>query len=102
METAKEDEDVGGLYLSQKNWRAAQSRFESAVVLDPENPDVYWGLAEAQRHLEAGDGLGLVQALEELDVPALPLGDSRHAVVGDVRSEWSPDSSSRSSCSRWR
>jgi tetratricopeptide (TPR) repeat protein len=50
-ETAKEDEDVGGLYLSQKNWRAALSRYESAVVLDPENPDVYWGLAEAQRHL---------------------------------------------------
>jgi tetratricopeptide (TPR) repeat protein len=51
QETAKEDEDVGGLYLSQKNWRAAQSRYESAVVLDPENPDVYWGLAESQRHL---------------------------------------------------
>jgi hypothetical protein len=51
VETAKEDEDVGGLYLSQKNWRAAESRFESAVVLDPENPDVYWGMAEAQRHL---------------------------------------------------
>lgn len=51
QETAKEDEDVGGLYLSQKNWRAALSRYESAVVLDPENPDVYWGLAEAQRHL---------------------------------------------------
>jgi len=51
QETAKEDEDVGGLYLSQKNWRAAMSRYESAVVLDPENPDVYWGLAEAQRHL---------------------------------------------------
>lgn len=51
VETAKEDEDVGGLYLNQKNWRAAMSRFESAVVLDPENPDVYWGLAEAQRHL---------------------------------------------------
>lgn len=51
QETAKEDEDVGGLYLSQKNWRAALSRYESAVVLDPENPDVYWGLAESQRHL---------------------------------------------------
>jgi hypothetical protein len=51
VETAKDDEDVGGLYLSQKNWRAAMSRFESAVVLDPENPDVYWGLGEAQRHL---------------------------------------------------
>ncbi len=51
QETAKEDENVGGYYLSNKNWRAALSRFESAVVLDPENPDVYWGLAEAQRHL---------------------------------------------------
>ncbi|KAA6464461.1 tetratricopeptide repeat protein [Acidobacteria bacterium AB60] len=51
QETAKEDEDVGSLYLSQKNWRAALSRFESAVVLDPENPDVYWALAESQRHL---------------------------------------------------
>ncbi len=51
QETAQEDENVGGYYLSTKNWRAALSRFESAVVLDPENPDVYWGMAEAQRHL---------------------------------------------------
>ena len=50
-ETAKEDENVGQYYLDQKNWRAALSRFQSALVLDPENPDVYWGLAEAQRHL---------------------------------------------------
>jgi tetratricopeptide (TPR) repeat protein len=49
-ESAKEDESVGSYYLDQKNWKAALSRFESAVVLDPENPDVYWGLAEAQRH----------------------------------------------------
>jgi tetratricopeptide (TPR) repeat protein len=47
---AKEDESVGSYYLDQKNWRAALSRFESAFVLDPENPDVYWGLAESQRH----------------------------------------------------
>ena len=47
----KEDESVGSYYLDQKNWRAALSRFESAFVLDPENPDVYWGLAESQRHL---------------------------------------------------
>lgn len=51
VETAKEDESVGGLYLDQHDWRGALSRFESAVVLDPENPDVYWGLAEAERHL---------------------------------------------------
>ena len=51
VESAKEDESVGSYYLDQKNWKAALSRFESAVVLDPENPDVYWGLAEAQRHV---------------------------------------------------
>jgi hypothetical protein len=50
-ENAKEDESVGNYYLDQKNWKAALSRFESALVLDPENPDVYWGLAESQRHL---------------------------------------------------
>jgi tetratricopeptide (TPR) repeat protein len=50
-ETAAEDEDVGKYYLDNKDWRAALSRFESALVLDPDNPDVYWGLAESQRHL---------------------------------------------------
>jgi tetratricopeptide (TPR) repeat protein len=51
QETAAEDEKVGDYYLSQKNWKAALSRYESAIVLDPENPEVYWGLGEAQRHL---------------------------------------------------
>jgi len=37
--------------LDKKNWKAALSRYESAVVLDPENPEVYWGMGEAQRHL---------------------------------------------------
>jgi tetratricopeptide (TPR) repeat protein len=50
-ETAKEDESAGGLYLDEHDWKGALSRFESAVVLDPDNPDVYWGLAEAQRNL---------------------------------------------------
>jgi tetratricopeptide (TPR) repeat protein len=50
-ETAKDDESVGQYYLDRKNWRAALSRFQSALILDPENPDVYWGLAESQRHL---------------------------------------------------
>jgi tetratricopeptide (TPR) repeat protein len=50
-DSPKEDESVGSYYLDQKNWKAALSRFESAMVLDPENPDVYWGLAEAQRHI---------------------------------------------------
>ncbi|MDE3201274.1 MAG: tetratricopeptide repeat protein [Acidobacteriota bacterium] len=48
---AKEDESVGSYYLGLKNYKAALSRFESALVLDPENPDVYWGLAESQRNL---------------------------------------------------
>ncbi len=51
QETAAEDEKVGDYYLSEKNWRAALSRYQSAMVLDPENPAVYWGLGEAQRHL---------------------------------------------------
>ena len=55
-ESAKEDEDVGNYYLDNKNWRGALSRFESALVLDPYNPEVYWGLAECQRHL--GDFAG--------------------------------------------
>ncbi len=50
-ETAANDESVGKYYLDNQNWKAAHSRFESAMVLDPENPDVYWGLAESERHL---------------------------------------------------
>ena len=50
-ETAAEDETVGSYYLDNKDWKAALSRYESALVLDPDNPDVYWGLAESERHL---------------------------------------------------
>ncbi len=46
-----EDINVGSYYLETSNWRAALSRFESALVLAPESPEVYWGLAESQRHL---------------------------------------------------
>jgi hypothetical protein len=51
QEAASKDIDVGKFYLDRKNWKAALSRFESALVLDPENPEVYWGLAEAEHHL---------------------------------------------------
>ena len=51
QDLAAKDIQVGEYYLSTKNWKAALSRFESAVVLDPENPEVYWGLAEAQHRL---------------------------------------------------
>ena len=51
QETAQGDIDVGNFYLDKKNWRAALSRFQSAMVLAPEEPGVYWGLAEANFHL---------------------------------------------------
>jgi tetratricopeptide (TPR) repeat protein len=50
-EASSKDIEVGNFYLQTKNWKAAFSRFESAMVLDPENPEVYWGMAEAERHL---------------------------------------------------
>lgn len=50
-ETSKEDISVGKYYLDNKNWTAARSRFQSALVLAPDEPEVYWGLAEADRHL---------------------------------------------------
>jgi tetratricopeptide (TPR) repeat protein len=49
-ESPENDINVGNYYLSLKNWRAALSRFQSALVLEPDNPDVYWGLAESERH----------------------------------------------------
>jgi tetratricopeptide (TPR) repeat protein len=50
-EASSKDIEVGGYYLQTRDWKAALSRFESALVLDPENPEVYWGLAEAEHHL---------------------------------------------------
>lgn len=49
--TPKNDISVGNYYLSTGNWRAALSRFQSASVLEPNNADVAWGLAESERHL---------------------------------------------------
>jgi len=73
QESAAKDFDVGVYYLQTKNWRAALSRFESALVLDPENPDVYWGLAEADRHLgNFADARANYQKVAEYDP------DSRH------------------------
>lgn len=50
-DAAAEEIEVASFYLDKKNWRAAQSRYQSAMVLDPENPEVYWGLAESAYHL---------------------------------------------------
>lgn len=73
QEAASKDIQIGGYYLDSKNWKAALSRFESAMVLDPENPEVYWGLAEAERHLgEFSSARGYYQKVAEYDP------DSRH------------------------
>jgi tetratricopeptide (TPR) repeat protein len=73
-ETAQEDESVGSYYLDQRNWRAALSRYQSALVLDPDNPDVYWGLAESQRHLgDAANAKSNYMKVVEYDP------DSKHA-----------------------
>ena len=73
QEAASKDIEVGGYYLDRKNWKAALSRFESAMVLDPENPEVYWGLAEADRHLgNLADARAYYQKVAEYDP------DSRH------------------------
>jgi hypothetical protein len=50
-ETAANDIDVGNYELQRKNWKAALSRFQSAMVLNPEDPEAFWGMAEAARHL---------------------------------------------------
>lgn len=50
-ETSSEDIEVGKYYIERKNWKAALSRFESALVLSPDDPEVYWGLAESERGL---------------------------------------------------
>lgn len=73
-ETAKEDISVGKYYMDQKNWRAAQSRFQSALVLSPDDPEVYWGLAESARHLgKVADARGYYEKVMEYDP------DSKHA-----------------------
>jgi tetratricopeptide (TPR) repeat protein len=50
-ETPSEDIEVGKFEIERKNWKAALSRFESALVLSPDDPEVYWGLAESERGL---------------------------------------------------
>jgi hypothetical protein len=73
QEASSKDIQIGGYYLDTKNWKAALSRFESAMVLDPENPEVYWGLAEAERHLgDFASARGYYQKVAEYDP------DSRH------------------------
>jgi len=73
VETSAEDIEVGKYYLQIKNWKAALSRFESAMVLSPDDPDVYWGLAESDRNLgRLAEARGYYQKVAEYDP------DSKH------------------------
>jgi tetratricopeptide (TPR) repeat protein len=73
QEAASNDIDVGNYYVRTKNWRAALSRFQSAMVLDPDNPEVFWGLAETERHLgDLADARTHYQKVVDYDP------DSRH------------------------
>lgn len=72
-ETSGEDITVGNYYLDRKDWKAALSRFQSALVLAPEEPEVYWGLAESARHLgNFADARAYYEKVAEYDP------DSRH------------------------
>ena len=73
QETSAEDIEVGKYYLQTRNWKAALSRFESAMVLSPDDPDVYWGLAESARHLgNFAEARGYYRKVAEYDP------DSKH------------------------
>jgi len=72
-ETSSEDIQVGQYELDRRNWKAALSRFESALVLAPDEPEVYWGLAESARHLgNLAEARGYYQKVAEYDP------DSKH------------------------
>jgi hypothetical protein len=73
VETSAEDIEVGKYELDLKNWKAALSRFESAMVLAPDEPEVYWGLAESERHLgNLAEARGYYQKVVDYDP------DSKH------------------------
>ena len=82
QETAAEDENVGSYYLDNKDWKGALSRFQSALVLDPDNPDVYWGLAEAERHLnDFADARANYQKVMEYDPGSRHAKEARKALA---------------------
>jgi hypothetical protein len=80
-ETSAEDIEVGKYELDLKNWKAALSRFESAMVLAPDEPEVYWGLAECERHLgNLAAARGYYQKVEDYDPDGKHGKDARKAL----------------------
>ncbi len=93
-ESAQEDENVGNYYLDNKDFKGALSRFESALVLDPDNPDVYWGLAECQRHLgNFAEARANYQKVMEYDPGSRHAKDARKALEDPEIANAKPDSS---------
>lgn len=80
-ETAPEDLRVGSYYLQTHDWKGALSRFESALVLAPDDPEVYWGLAECDRHLRNfADARANYEKVVEYDPGSHHARDARKAL----------------------
>jgi tetratricopeptide (TPR) repeat protein len=100
-ETAAEDENVGSYYLDNKDWRAALSRYQSALVLDPDNPDVYWGLAEAERHLgQFAEARANYQKVMEYDPGSKHAKEARKALQDPAIANAKTPQAAQSSVSR--
>lgn len=52
---AVEDVKVGGYYLNQRDYKGSYARFKEATLVDPDNADAVFGLAEAARGLNHKD-----------------------------------------------
>ncbi|MGD1062997.1 MAG: tetratricopeptide repeat protein [Terracidiphilus sp.] len=99
-ETAAEDESVGQYYIDRKDWKAALSRFQSALVLDPDNPDVYWGLAEAEYHLgNFADARANYQKVMDCDPGSRHAKEARKALADPAIANAKPPQPARPSAS---
>lgn len=52
---ASEDVKIGGFYLDRRDYKGAYVRFKEATLVDPENADAVFGLAEAARGMNHKD-----------------------------------------------
>ena len=52
---ATEDVKIGGFYLDQHDYKGAYARYKEATLVNPENADAVFGLAEAARGLNRKD-----------------------------------------------
>jgi tetratricopeptide (TPR) repeat protein len=52
---AADDVKIGGFYLERRDYKGAYVRFKEATLVDPENVDAVFGLAESARGLNRKD-----------------------------------------------